>query len=352
VSLPQSMRVAVDAMGGDNAPDIEVAGAVAACREFGVSVTLVGDRVRLEEELAKHAIAGLDIDIHHASEVVGMHDSASDAVRKKRNSSIRLAFDLVKDGKACAAVSAGNSGATMAAGMFVLKRIKGIERPAIAQIFPTLKGKTLVLDVGGNVDCKPIHLAQFAIMGDVYARYAMGIENPLVGLLSNGEEDSKGNELTRETNMILRKTSLNYAGYVEGRDVFKGTANVVVCDGFVGNVVLKLSEGLAETIGRMLKEEILKSWISKLGYLFVRSAFGRFKKIVDYAEYGGAPLLGINGVGMICHGGSNVKAIKNAIRFAHEYAQSGVTEHVTEKLTENHAVFLQRENLNNQAAAE
>lgn len=350
MSLPQLMRVAVDAMGGDNAPEVEVAGAVAACREFGVSVTLVGDSSRLEAELAKHAIKGLDIDICHASEVVGMHDSASDAVRKKRNSSIRLAFDLVKDGKACAAVSAGNSGATMAAGMFVLKRIKGIERPAIAQIFPTLKGKTLVLDVGGNVDCKPIHLVQFAIMGEVYARYAMGVENPVVGLLSNGEEDSKGNELTRETNMILRKTSLNYAGYVEGRDIFKGTADVVVCDGFVGNVVLKSSEGLAEAIGRMLKEEILKSWISKIGYLFVRSAFGRFKKIVDYAEYGGAPLIGINGVGMICHGGSNVKAIKNAIRFANEYAQSGVTEHVTEKLTENHAVFLQRENLNNQAA--
>jgi glycerol-3-phosphate acyltransferase PlsX len=351
VSLPQLKRVAVDAMGGDNAPEIEVAGAVAACREFGISVTLVGDSVRLEAELAKHAVKGLDIDICHASEVVGMHDSASDAVRKKRNSSIRLAFDLVKDGKACAAVSAGNSGATMAAGMFVLKRIKGIERPAIAQIFPTLKGKTLVLDVGGNVDCKPIHLVQFAIMGEVYARYAMGVENPEVGLLSNGEEDSKGNELTRETNTILRKTSLNYAGYVEGRDIFKGTADVVVCDGFVGNVVLKSSEGLAEAIGRMLKEEILKSWISKIGYLFVRSAFGRFKKIVDYAEYGGAPLIGINGVGMICHGGSNVKAIKNAIRFANDYAQSGVTEHITEKLTENHAVFLQRENLNNQAAA-
>jgi phosphate acyltransferase len=351
VSSPQLMRVAVDAMGGDNAPEVEVAGAVEACREFGLSVTLVGDQERLKAELAKHATNGLDIDIYHASEVVGMHDSASDAVRKKRNSSIRLAFELVKEGKACAAVSAGNSGATMAAGMFVLKRIKGIERPAIAQVFPTLKGQTLVLDVGGNVDCKPIHLAQFAVMGEVYARYAMGVDTPLVGLLSNGEEDSKGNELTRETNVILRKTSLNYAGYVEGRDVFKGSVNVVVCDGFVGNVVLKLSEGLAEAIGKMLKEEILKSWVSKLGYIFVRGAFRRFKKIVDYAEYGGAPLLGINGVGMICHGGSNVKAIKNAIRFAHEYARSGVTEHVAEKLTENQTVFLQRENLNNQVAA-
>lgn len=331
------MRVAVDAMGGDNAPEVEVNGAVAACREFGIPVTLVGDRVRLEEELAKHNTEKLDIDIHHASEVVGMHDSASDAVRKKRNSSVRLAFELVKDGKASAAVSAGNSGATMAAGMFVLKRINGIERPAIAQIFPTLKGQTLVLDVGGNVDCKPLHLAQFAIMGEVYARYAMGIANPSVGLLSNGEEDSKGNELTRETHALLRQSSLNYAGYVEGRDIFKGSVEVVVCDGFVGNVVLKLSEGLADAAGRMLKEEILKSWVSKIGYFFVRGAFNRFKKIVDYAEYGGAPLLGINGVGMICHGGSNVKAIKNAVRFAHEYARSGVTERVAEKLSQNHA---------------
>jgi len=351
VIQPGLMRVAVDAMGGDNAPAVEVGGAVAACRDFGISVTLVGDRTRLEQELAKHACTDLDIDIFHASEVIGMHDSASDAVRKKKNSSVRLAFDLVKEGKACAAVSAGNSGATMAAGMFVLKRIKGIERPAIAQIFPTLKGQTLVLDVGGNVDCKPVHLAQFAIMGEVYARYAMGITNPAVGLLSNGEEDSKGNELTRETNAILRNTSINYAGYVEGRDIFKGTVEVVVCDGFVGNVVLKSSEGLADAAGHMLKDEILKSWISKIGYLFVRGAFSRFKKIVDYAEYGGAPLLGINGVGMICHGGSNIKAIKNAIRFAHEYAKSGVTEHVAEKLSENYSISLQRETTRSQAAA-
>lgn len=344
------MRVAVDVMGGDNAPVIEVEGAVAACREFGIQVTLVGDRQRIEAELAKYVVSDLDIDIFHASEVIGMHDSASDAVRKKRNSSVRLAFELVRDGKASAAVSAGNSGATMAVGMFVLKRISGIDRPAIATIFPTLNGKTLVLDVGGNVDCKPLHLAQFAIMGEVYARYVMGIANPSVGLLSNGEEDSKGNELTRETHAILKKTSLNYSGYIEGRDIFKGTVEVVVCDGFVGNVVLKLSEGLADAAGRMLKGEIVKSWVSKLGYLFVRGAFNRFRKIVDYAEYGGAPLLGINGVGMICHGGSNVKAIKNAIRFAHEYARSGVTEHVVDKLSENYAVSIQRDALKTTSA--
>jgi glycerol-3-phosphate acyltransferase PlsX len=346
VSLPEKMRVAIDAMGGDNAPAVEVAGAVAACQDFGIPVTLVGDRQRLEDELTNHNIQGLDIDIFHASEVVGMHDSASDAVRRKKNSSVRLAFELVKDGKACAAVSAGNSGATMAAGMFVLKRIKGIDRPAIATIFPTLKGKTLVLDVGGNVDCKPIHLVQFAIMGEVYTQYVMGVNNPTVGLLSNGEEESKGNELTRETNALLHKTSVNYTGYIEGRDIFKGSTDVVVCDGFVGNVVLKLSEGLSEAAGKMLKREILKSWISKLGYLFVSSAFGRFKKTVDYAEYGGAPLLGINGVGMICHGGSNVRAIRNAIRFAHDYAASGVTEHVAEKLSENFSVSSQNDSTN------
>lgn len=336
------MRVAVDAMGGDNAPVVEVEGAVAAVKGFGIPVTLVGDTERLRQELAKYDCTGLDISVHHASEVVGMHDSASDAIRKKKDSSIRVAFELVKNGEAEAVVSAGNSGATMAAGMFVLKRLKGIDRPAIAQIFPTLRGKTLVLDVGGNVDCKPIHLVQFAIMGEVYTKYAMGIEAPRIGLLSNGEEESKGNDLTRETNAILKKISLEYAGYVEGRDIFNGLVDVVVCDGFVGNVVLKLSEGLADAAVRMLKEEIKKSFLSQLGYLLAHKAFYNFKKKVDYAEYGGAPLLGINGVGMICHGGSNAKAITNAIRFAHEYAQKGVNNRMADKLQENFAVYMQQ----------
>ncbi len=336
------MRVAVDAMGGDNAPAVEVEGAVAAVREFGIPVTLAGDTVRLRAELAQHDIGGLDIEIHHASEVVEMHDSASDAVRKKRDSSIRVAFELVKNGHAAAVVSAGNSGATMAAGMFILKRVKGIERPAIAQIFPTLRGKTLVLDVGGNVDCKAIHLVQFAVMGEIYAKCVMGIDNPTIGLLSNGEEESKGNDLTRETNLLLKKISMNYAGYVEGRDIFNGVVDVVVCDGFVGNVVLKLSEGLCEVVGKMLKEEISRSFITKLGYLFARPAFENFKKKVDYTEYGGAPLLGIDGVGMICHGGSNAKAIKNAIRFAHEYAKQGVNKRVADKLQENVELYMQQ----------
>ncbi len=336
------MRVAIDAMGGDNAPGVEVEGAVIAAREYGISVTLVGDEERIRKELARHDTKGLDVSIHHASEVVGMHDSASDVIRKKKDSSIRVAFDLVKNGSAEAVVSAGNSGATMAAGMFVLKRIKGIERPAIAQIFPTLKGKTLVLDVGGNVDCKPVHLVHFAIMGSVYASCIMGIDSPRIGLLSNGEEESKGNELTRGTNPLLKDAYLNYAGYVEGRDIFNGGVDVVVCDGFVGNVVLKLSEGLSEAVGKMLKEEIQKSFLPKIGFLLARPAFQRFMKKVDYAEYGGAPLLGIDGVGMICHGGSNTKAIKNAIRFAHEYVQRGVNQKMAEKLQENFALSLQQ----------
>jgi len=248
-------------------------------------------------------------------------------------------------------VSAGNSGATMAAGMFVLKRIKGIERPAIAQVFPTLRGATLVLDVGGNVDCKPIHLVQFAIMGEVYARYVMGVTTPTIGLLSNGEEESKGNELTRETHAILKDISIEYAGYVEGRDIFNGTVDVVVCDGFVGNVVLKVSEGLAEAVGKMLRDEIQKSFLSKVGYLLSKTAFKNFKKKVDYAEYGGAPLFGIDGVGMICHGGSNAKAIKNAIRFAHEYAQKRVNQRMAEKLEENFPVYMQQRQASKEQAA-
>ncbi|ACM20961.1 acyl-(acyl carrier protein)--phosphate acyltransferase [Geotalea daltonii FRC-32] len=345
------MRVAVDAMGGDNAPGVEVEGAVAAAREFGIAITLVGDTEKVNCELAKHNCKDLDITVKHASEVVGMHDSASDAVRKKKDSSIRIAFELVKNNEADAVVSAGNSGATMAAGMFVLKRIKGIDRPAIAQIFPTLRGKTLVLDVGGNVDCKPLNLVQFAIMGEVYARSVMDVENPKIGVLSNGEEESKGNDLTRESSTLLKSTSLDYMGYVEGRDIFNGMVDVVVCDGFVGNVVLKLSEGLAEAVSTMLKEEIKQSLLYKIGYILSRRAFINFKKKVDYTEYGGAPLLGIDGVGMICHGGSNAKAIKNAIRFAHEYARKGVNQHMVEKLQENYPLYMQQlETLKAQAA--
>lgn len=333
----EQILVAVDAMGGDNAPAIEVEGAVAASREWGIAIVLVGDRSRIEDELKKHDIRGLPISIHHASEVVGMHDSASDAVRKKKDSSVRVAFNLVRDGAASAVVSAGNSGATMAAGMFVLKRMAGIDRPAIATIMPNLKDQTLVLDVGGNVDCKPLHLAQFALMGEVYSRQVLGKERPRVGLLSNGEEESKGNELTREAHRLLKGAPFNFVGYVEGRDIYNGTVDVVVCDGFVGNVVLKVSEGLSEAIGTMLRREISSRFWAKVGFLLANPAFRSFKKRIDYAEYGGAPLLGIDGTGMICHGGSSVRAIKNAIRMARESVRQDVNAKLMSQLQKDAA---------------
>lgn len=324
--------VAVDVMGGDHAPAVEVEGAIAAARRWQIPLILVGQSDRVEAEVKKHDIRGLDLRIHHASDVIGMHDAASDAIRKKRDSSVRVAFDLVRNGEAHAVVSAGNSGATMAAGMFVLKRIEGIDRPAIATIFPNLRDQTLVLDAGGNVDCKPQHLAQFALMGEVYARHVLHKDRPRVGLLSNGEEECKGNDLTREAHELLRHSPFEYLGYVEGRDIFKGTVDVVVCDGFVGNVVLKVSEGLADAISSMLRKEIESRPLAKLGYMLAKPAFNAFKKRIDYAEYGGAPLLGIEGTGMICHGGSNPKAIMNAVRLAHEYAALQVNDKLVTQL--------------------
>jgi len=321
-------------MGGDNSPCHEVDGAVKAARRWQIPIVLVGQSEIVAEELAKHDTQGLDIRIEHASEVVGMQDSASDAVRKKKDSSIRVSFNMVKEGRANAVVSTGNSGATMAAGMFVLKRIPGIDRPAIATLVPNLEDQTLVLDVGGNVDCKPLHLVQFALMGSVYVAQMLGKTKPRIGLLSNGSEESKGNELTREANQILKRTSLNYVGYTEGRDIYNANVDVVVCDGFVGNVVLKVSEGLAEAIGAILREEFSSRFLSKLGYLLARPALKAFKKKVDYAEYGGAPLLGVQGTAMICHGSSNPQAIMNAIKMAHDSETHQVISKMSERLEE------------------
>ncbi len=325
--------VAVDAMGGDHAPSHEVAGAVMAARRWQVSVALVGQVDQIERELANHSTDGLKISVHAASEVVGMCESASQAVRKKKNSSIRVAFDMVKDGAADAIVSTGNSGATMAAGMFVLKRIQGIDRPAIATIVPNLVDQSVILDVGGNVDCKPLNLVQFALMGDVFARQMLGKTGPRVGLLSNGEEESKGNELTRDAHQLLKSAPFNYVGYIEGRDIYNGAVDVVVCDGFVGNVVLKVSEGLAEALGKMLKAEFSSRFMSRIGYLMAKPALKAFRKKVDYAEYGGAPLLGIQGTGMICHGSSSPRAIMNAIRMAYDYEARQVNRQLIEQLS-------------------
>lgn len=320
-------------MGGDAAPAVEVAGAVAAARQWQLAVILVGQQEAVAAELKRHKTAGLDISIEHADDVVTMHDAPRDAVRRKPRSSIRVCFDLVAQKRAQAVVSAGNSGATMAAGMFLLKRIQGIERPAIATIMPNLTDRTVILDVGANVDCKPRNLQQFAVMGDVYARQVLGQQRPRVGLLSNGEEEKKGTELTRQAHLLLKDDlRLNYLGYIEGRDVYNGQADVVVCDGFVGNVVLKVSEGLAESVSQLLRREIKAHPLAQLGYLLARPAFKAFRRRVDYAEYGGAPLLGIQGTGIICHGGSNDKALKNAIGQAALAVQGGFETHLAEQM--------------------
>ena len=330
------MKIAVDAMGGDNAPHAVVAGAVEAAAEYGISIILVGIEQIVQKELDKHPQARtLPLEIRNATEVVDMLDSPATVFRRKKNSSIRVANDLVKSGEAVAVVSAGHSGAAMTTSLFVLGPIEGVERPAIATFMPSIKGTSIVLDMGANVDCKPHHLLQFAVMGDVYAKYLLKIPNPRVGLLSIGEEETKGNELTKEAFKLLTETSLNFIGNVEGRDVMSGNADVIVCDGFVGNVVLKVSESVVEAIGLYIREGIGKSLLRKLGYLLMRPAFDSFKRRVDYAEYGGAPLVGINGISIIGHGRSSARAIKNAIRVAAELAKSEVNKHLHEDIEKN-----------------
>ncbi|MCK4691889.1 MAG: phosphate acyltransferase PlsX [Desulfuromonadales bacterium] len=323
-------KIAVDAMGGDNSPVAEIAGAVTACRQWGYEIILVGDTEKIAAELKKHRTEGLGLRIHHASQVIGMEDSASDAVRKKKDSSIRVAFDLVKQGEADAVVSAGNSGAIMAAGMVVLRRVKGIDRPAIGTLIPNLKDQTMVLDMGANVECKPNNLYQFAVMGSLYVEHVLGKVKPRVGLLSNGSEEKKGNELTRETHLLLKDSHLNYIGYVEGGDVYNGSVDVVVCDGFVGNILLKVSEGLAVAVGTMLRREIQSRFWARVGYLLSRPAFKSFKQKINPAEYGGALLLGIAGTGVICHGSSDSVAISIAIRQASEFAKIRIEERLAE----------------------
>jgi len=330
------MKIAVDAMGGDNAPHAVVSGAVHAAKEYGVGIILVGIEQTIQAELKKHPHArSLPIEVRNATEVVDMLDSPATVFRRKKDSSIRVANDLVKSGEAVAVISAGHTGAAMATSLFVLGPIEGVERPAIAVFMPTVMGMSLVLDMGANVDCKPNHLLQFAIMGEVLAKHLLKIPNPRVGLLSIGEEKTKGNELTKEAFKLLTETSLNFIGNVEGRDVMMGKADVIVCDGFIGNVVLKLSEAVAEAIGMILRENIGDNLIRKLGYFMMKPAFRALKRKMDYAEYGGAPLLGINGISIISHGRSSDQAIKNAVRVAAELARSEVNKHIHEDIEKN-----------------
>jgi glycerol-3-phosphate acyltransferase PlsX len=328
------ITIALDAMGGDSAPRAEVEGAVLAARELGIRVLLVGQQETVKRELLKHTHRGLPLEIVHASEVIAMNESPVTAFRKKKDSSVHVAARLVKNGEADGFVSAGNTGAVMTAAHFILGTLPSVDRPALAAPFPTTRGGvSVMLDVGANVDSKPTHLEQFAIMGEIYYRVLFGTRRPKVGLLSIGEEEMKGNELTKEVHNRLKQSSLQFVGNIEGRHVFAGDADVIVCDGFIGNVALKISEGLVEHIGTTLKEALNSTLASQVGSLFARKAFANFKKKLDYSEYGGAPLLGVRGVTIIGHGRSNANAIKNAIRVAAELSRAKLNEKIEQELS-------------------
>ena len=327
------MKIALDAMGGDKAPAIEVEGAVEAVKEFGIEVILVGDKERIQAELDNYKTKDLPISIHHASEVIGMDELPTEAYKQKKDSSLLSAIKLVKEGKADAIVSAGNTGAVMACALFELGRIKGVSRPGLGIFFPAVKGRTLLLDVGANADCKPKNLLQFAIMGSVYYKYMVGIENPRVALLSIGEEDTKGNELVIEAAKLIKKTNLNFVSNVEGRDIVGEKADVIVCDGFVGNVVLKFGESVASNFFKILKKELEGTSIFiSFGALLIKPVLRGLVKKTDYAEQGCAPLLGINGQCFISHGGSNVKAVKNALKNAAESITHKISAHIEEEI--------------------
>jgi phosphate acyltransferase len=327
------ITIAVDAMGGDDAPRPEVEGSILAAREWGLRILLVGQPAELRRELARHPHRGLDIEIVPASEVISMTDSPSQAFRKKKDSSAHVAAHLVKNAKADGWFSAGNTGAMMTVARFVLGTLPSVQRPALAAPLPTTKGGVaVVVDVGANVDSKVAHLVQFAVMGEIYYRVIFGTPRPRVALLSIGEESSKGNELTREAYPRLKALPLNFVGNVEGREIFSGNVEVVVCDGFVGNVALKVTEGVAQHIGVLLKKALKSTVAAQVGYIISRGAYQEFRKSIDYTEYGGAPLLGVRGITVIGHGSANTNAIKHGVRVAAELVKACVNEKIEQEL--------------------
>jgi glycerol-3-phosphate acyltransferase PlsX len=326
------MKIVIDAMGADAAPGVEVEGAIQAIQELGHDLILVGDQARIEAELAKHNFKSDKLAIVHASEVIEMHEPAAISVRRKRQSSIVIGMDLLKKGKADAFVSAGNTGAVVCAATLSLRMLPGIERPGIAINIPVLTGTALIMDVGANIDPKPLHMLQYGIMADAYCKYLLGKEKPTVGLLNVGEEESKGTEFIKESHTLLSESKLNFIGNIEGRDIYSGKTDIILCDGFVGNVILKVSESVVDTIVQLLKREIKSSFIATLGALLSSSAFNELKKKMDYSEYGGAPLLGVDGRCIICHGSSSAKAIKNAVKYAAKSIQQDVNKHIVEEL--------------------
>lgn len=329
------MKIALDAMGGDHGPGPIVEGAIQAAAESNVEIVLVGNEPQVREQLRRLNCADPRLTVRHAPQVVEMHESPAQVARRKRDSSVWIATELVKTGEAQAVISAGNTGASMVAAFFVLELTKGVERPAIATALPTLTGHAVMLDVGANVDCTPQHLEQFGLMGNEYAKHLLNKPSPRVGLLSIGEEDTKGNEVTKEAFKLLKSSPINFIGNVEGREVYSGEADVVVCDGFIGNVALKISEGVADTIKKLLLKEISGSFWGRLAYPLIAAPLLNLKRKIDYAEFGGAPLLGVNGICMICHGRSSAKAIKNAIRRAKALAESRLNELIRQDIEES-----------------
>ncbi len=329
------MKIVLDAMGTDARPGPDVEGAVRAARELGVTVVLVGDEPKIKAELAKHDTGGLDLPIVHAPDEIAMTEHV-ESVRAKKDASMNVGVRLVRQKQADAFVTAGNSGAAMAAALFGLGRLKGIERPALGTIYPTATAHCFLLDIGANTEVKPEYLYQFAVMGAAYAQRVMGIANPRVALLSNGEEEGKGPLVVRDAYVLLRKSKLNFIGNVEGKDVPQGLADVVVSDGYAGNIVIKLSEGLAQTLVGFIKNEIKRRPLAVVGALLAKPAFDALKVKLDYAEFGGGPLLGVNGVTIIGHGRSNAKAIKNAIRVAKQAVEGAMLDAICIGLTDNH----------------
>lgn len=326
------MRIAVDAMGGDRGPDIIAQAAVNVARLYPDStILLVGDRQAVEKVLARGSDRPSNIEIVHASEVVGMNEAPANAIRKKKDSSIAVAIQMVKDRKADALVSAGNTGAVVAGSLVKLGRLHGVSRPAIATFYPSSGGWVVLLDIGANSDCVPKNLAQFGVMGSVFAQYLLGLSDPRVGLLNIGEESSKGNEMVKEAYPLLAGSNINFVGNVEGRDVFAHVADVVVCDGFVGNVVLKFSESILSFVTGKLRKEVKRSLRGKIGAFLMKNVFSSFRASMDYAEVGGAPLLGVKGVIIISHGKSSVRAIQNAIIMAQRFVKYEINGHIEDE---------------------
>ncbi|MBI5814054.1 MAG: phosphate acyltransferase PlsX [Nitrospinae bacterium] len=332
----RTTRIAIDAMGGDNAPGVNIDGAIMAVRSIeDIEIVLVGDEATIRKEFARRSFSHPSVIIEHAGEVVRMDESPSVALRKKRNSSMHVGITMVRDKQVDAFISAGNTGAVMAIAAVILRTLEGIDRAAIAVQLPTVKGHTVLLDAGANVTCKAAHLYQFGIMGSIYAQYALGDVRPTVGILSIGEEETKGNDVTREAFELLAKSDLNFIGNVEAKLLYKGVSDVVVCDGFTGNIALKISESLAEMISTFLRGMFATNWRTKLGYMLVKPFLAAMKKRVDHAEVGGAPLLGIDGAVFISHGSSEPRAIRNGIYAAKRFVTGDVNGHIRECLAQN-----------------